>query len=140
MADVRSVETLTADAAGRVVAAAAERAVALGVPVCIAVTDQAGHLMAYLRMDRAPLLSERLAIDKAWTVAAFGLPTHAWYDLIKDEPALLHGIVKTERLVVFGGGVPLTQGEQLVGAVGVSGGSADQDREIAEAGCRVVEP
>lgn len=106
-----------------------------GVPVCVAVVDVAGRLLAFARMDGAPLLSATLAQDKAYTVTAFGgLPTHAWFGLIKDDPALLHGIVKTERLVVFGGGVPVRVGGALVGAVGVSGGTAEQDRAIAEAG------
>ena len=58
--------------------------------------------------------------------------------LIRDEPALLHGMVKTARLTVFGGGVAITEGETMVGAVGVSGGSAEQDHEIAEAGAAAV--
>ena len=62
-----------------------------------------------------------------------GLATHQWFGLLQDEPALLHGIVHTDRLVIFGGGVPVTDaGGALIGAVGVSGGSADQDRRIAE--------
>jgi len=110
----------------------------LGVPVCIAVSDRAGHLVAYARMDGAPLLSGEIAQDKAYTVAAFGLPTHEWFELIKDELSLLHGIVKTDRLIIFGGGVPIRADNDLVGAVGVSGGSADQDRRIAEAGAAAI--
>jgi uncharacterized protein GlcG (DUF336 family) len=105
----------------------------LQVPVAIAVVDRAGNLVVYGRMDGAPLLSGQIAQDKAYTVAAFGLPTHEWFEMIKDDPALLHGIVKTERLIVFGGGVPILADAELVGAVGVSGGSAAQDRQIAEA-------
>jgi glc operon protein GlcG len=94
------------------------------------------------RMDGAPLLSEQIAQDKAYTVAAFGRPTHEWFDLIKDDPALLHGIVKTDRLVVFGGGAPVIVdnevGNEIVGAVGISGGSAEQDRAIAEDAAAVV--
>jgi len=138
MTDVIAARTIGLDAASRIVDAAVKHAESLGVAVCVAVADRAGHLLAYGRMDGAPLLSGQIAQDKAYTVAAFGLPTHAWFDLIKDEPALLHGIVKTDRLVVFGGGVPVEADGELVGAVGVSGGSAEQDRSIATAGAGAV--
>jgi uncharacterized protein GlcG (DUF336 family) len=54
--------------------------------------------------------------------------------MIASDPALVHGLSKLDRLVVFGGGVPLVDGADMVGAIGVSGGSAEQDRAIAEAG------
>jgi uncharacterized protein GlcG (DUF336 family) len=88
----------------------------------------------------APLLSAQIAQDKAYTVSAFGLPTHEWWDLVRDEPALLHGMVKTDRLIIFGGGVPLVRGDETVGAVGVSGGSSEQDRNIAAAGAAALTP
>jgi uncharacterized protein GlcG (DUF336 family) len=140
MTDARAVPTVTHQAAQRAVTAAQEAASALGVPVCIAVADPAGNLVAYLRMDGAPLLSAGIAQDKAYTVAAFnGLATHDWYGLLKDEPALLHGIVKTDRMIIFGGGVALRDGDgTLIGAVGASGGSAEQDRRIAEAGAAAL--
>lgn len=138
MTDALPVRTVTLEAARRAVTACLERARELGVEVAIAVVDQAGNLKAFARMDRAPLLSSGIAQDKAWTAAAFGLPTHEWWDLVKDEPPLLHGIVKTERLIVFGGGVPLSSEGEVVGGIGVSGGSAEQNREIAEAGAAEV--
>ena len=136
--DLIDARTIGLAAAKRALEAAAKESASLQVPVCIAVADRAGNLVAYGRVDGAPLLSGQLAQDKAYTVAAFGLPTHAWFDMIKDEPALLHGIVKTDRLIVFGGGVPITVGGEIVGAVGVSGGSAEQDRQIAEAGAAAI--
>lgn len=127
--------TISLEAAQRVLAAALAEAQRSGLTVCIAVGGVAGDLKAFARMDGAPLLSSGIAMDKAYSVAAFGgLPTHAWWDLIKDEPALVHGITKTDRLVIFGGGVPLVGDGQRVGAVGVSGGSAEEDRRVAEAG------
>jgi glc operon protein GlcG len=138
MTDLIDARTIGYSAANRALDAAMRAANSLGVPVCIAVSDRAGHLVAYARMDGAPLLSGEIAQDKAYTVAAFGLPTHEWFDLIKDELSLLHGIVKTDRLIVFGGGVPINADGDLVGAVGVSGGSADQDRQIAEAGAAAI--
>ena len=131
--------SLTLAAAQRAVAAALEEADKLSVDVCIAATDRAGHLLAFARMDRAPILCSQIAQDKAYSVAAFGgLPTSDWWRLLESEPALLHGIVKTERLIIFGGGVPLVIEGRTVGAVGVSGGSAEQDVQIAEAGAAVL--
>jgi glc operon protein GlcG len=142
MTDVIDARTIGFAAAQRIVDAAVKKADSLGLTVCVAVADRAGHLLAYARMDGAPLLSEQIAQDKAYTVAAFGRPTHEWFDLIKDDPALLHGIVKTDRLVVFGGGAPVIVdnevGNEIVGAVGISGGSAEQDRAIAEDAAAVV--
>ena len=129
----------TLAAAQRAITAAIEEAEALAVDVCIAVTDGAGHLLSMARMDRAPLLCVHIAQDKAYSVASFGgLPTSDWWRMLESEPALLHGIVKTERLIIFGGGVPLVIDGRTVGAVGVSGGSAEQDVQIAEAGAAVL--
>jgi len=136
---VRLQQTLTYAGARAVVDAAAARSKALDVPTNIAVVDMAGALLAFARLDGAPLLSGSIAQDKAYTVAAFnGVPTHAWFGLIEAEPALREGIVHRDRLVIFAGGVPVTVDGALVGAVGVSGGTAEQDRQIAEAGASAV--
>lgn len=141
-APTRPVETLSLAGARAAVDGAVAEAGRLGVAVCVSVADAAGHQVAFVRMDAAPLMSAGIATNKAYTVCAFnGLPTHEWFGLIENEPALLHGIVHTDRLVVFGGGVPVLLRGRLVGAVGVSGGSAEQDRAIAEAGAlAAVEP
>ena len=131
---VSTTTTLTYAGARSVLEAGLAHATRLGVPVNVAVADRSGHLLAFARMDGAPLLSSSIAQDKAWTVAAFGgIPTHEWFGLIEDEPALREGIVHRDRLVIFGGGVPVRVDGELVGAVGVSGGSAEQDRAVAEA-------
>lgn len=138
-ATVRRQQILSYAGARVVVEAASVRAGALGVPTNIAVVDVGGALLAFARLDGAPLLSGSIAQDKAYTVAAFsGVPTHAWFGLIEADPALREGIVHRDRLVIFAGGVPVTVDGELVGAVGVSGGSAEQDREIAEAGADAV--
>jgi glc operon protein GlcG len=131
--------TVTLSAAQRAVAAALQEADRLSVDVCIAASDSGGHLLAFARMDRAPLLCVQIAQDKAYSVATFGgLPTSEWWRLLESEPALLHGIVKTDRLVVFGGGVPLVSEGRTIGGIGVSGGSSDQDVRIAEAGAHAL--
>jgi len=136
--DVIQQRNITFSGACRVLTAGLQEAQILQVNFCIAVVDRAGNLAAYARMDGAPLLSGQLAQDKAYTVTAFGLPTHEWFEMIKDEPALLRGIVKTDRLIVFGGGVPILVEGELVGAVGVSGGTSDEDRKVAEAAVAVI--
>lgn len=136
---VTSVPTVTYAGARLVLEASIARATSIGVPVNVAVADPGGNLVAFARMDGAALLSGSIAQDKAYTVAAFlGIPTHQWFGMIEGEPALREGIVHRDRLVVFGGGVPLRVDGALVGAVGVSGGSAEQDREIAEAGAAAL--
>ncbi|QAY62212.1 heme-binding protein [Xylanimonas allomyrinae] len=130
--------SLTLDGATAVLDGARRRAVELGVPVCLAVADPAGTLLAFARMDGAARLSIALAQDKAYTVAAFGLPTSEWYPMIANDPALLHGIVKADRLMIFPGGVPVRLDGVTVGAVGVSGGTAAQDDEIAAAGAAAL--
>ena len=138
-ADFIMAPTVTLVAAQRAVAAAVREAERLSVDVCIAASDNAGHMLAFARMDRAPLLCIQIAQDKAFSVASFGgLPTGEWWRLLESEPALLHGIVKTDRLVVFGGGVPLVSEGRTVGGLGVSGGSSEQDVRIAEAGAAVL--
>ena len=81
----------------------------LGLNMCIAVTDEVGDLKAFHRMDGAPKLSIGISQDKAYTSASYGFPTHGWFDFIKDDPPLLHGITHTPRLIVFGGGYPIKE-------------------------------
>jgi uncharacterized protein GlcG (DUF336 family) len=111
------------------VAAAAE----IGQKSVVAVVDTAGILKGFERMDGAALLAVDIAQDKAYTAAAFGMPTHQWYDFIKDDGPLHTGIVHTPRLVVFGGGYPIVVDGNVVGAIGVSGGHYSDDMKIAEA-------
>ena len=80
-----------------------------------------------------------IARDKAYTVAAFlGIPTSRWFDMVKDAPAVREGIVHRDRLVIFAGGEPVVADGTTVGAVGVSGGSAEQDEEIAAVGAAAL--
>ncbi len=90
---------------------------------------------------RRARLTAKIAADKAWTVASFnGLPTHDWWPMIEHNPALVHGITQTPRLIVFGGGVAVRVDGHVVGAIGVSGGSSEDDRAVAEAGAAALGP
>ena len=133
--DVVPMDALSLEAARRIADAAITSAQAEGLAVCIAICDPAGQPIVTVRMDGAPRLCAGVALNKAYTVASFnGMPTHAWWPALADDPALVHGFTQTPRLVIFAGGVPVRIDGKVVGAVGVSGGSSDQDRVIAEAG------
>ncbi|MBA4538027.1 heme-binding protein [Bacillus aquiflavi] len=118
---------------------AKKKAEQLGIHVNIAVVDSGGHLLAFERMDHAPILSIEIAQNKAYTAAAFGIPTHEWYPLIEHTPQLKAGIVHTSRLVIFGGGYPIQIGNKLAGAIGVSGGTEEEDQLCCEAALRLIE-
>jgi uncharacterized protein GlcG (DUF336 family) len=122
------------EAAERIIKAAEAKAREMGKTMCIAVCDEDGTLKSFLRMNRAALLSVQIAPDKAFTAISFGgLATHEWYDFIKNDPPLLHGIVKTERLIVFGGGYAIKTAQGIIGGIGVSGGHYTEDMQVAEA-------
>jgi uncharacterized protein GlcG (DUF336 family) len=125
--------------ADQVIAAAAAHAGTLGKAFTIAVVDESGVLKALHRMDGAALISVQISQDKAYTAVGFGIPSHAWYDFIKDDGPLAIGATDgIDRLVVFGGGYPIAVGGAIVGAVGVSGGHYSEDQAVAEAGLAVV--
>ena len=132
---VVSQPTLTYAGARRVLDAAMAKAAAIGVTVNISVCDAAGHQVAFARMDGAALLAGSIATDKAFSVVAFqGAPTGDWHEKLEPNSAVRDGIVNRDRLIIFGGGVPVRVGRDVVGAVGVSGGSEAEDEEIAAAG------
>ena len=130
--------SIDAETAARMVEAAVAKSREIGKANCIAVVNEAGQLKAFHAMDGAPHLAVQIAQDKAWTASSFGLPTHVWWDFIKNDPPLLHGITHTPRLVIFGGGYPVIEDGQMVGAIGVSGGHYSEDMEVARAGLDAV--
>jgi len=125
---------ITAAAAAAATQAAVAKAEALGIRINVAVTDAAGTLMAFLRMPGAFLHSIDIAIDKAYTAASFGFPTSQWGGVIGDDELLRIGLNQRARLVLFGGGLPVVEGGERIGGIGVSGGSAEQDEVCAAAG------
>jgi len=132
-AETISKASIASSTAESLIRAAQAKAREIGVPMVIAIVDESGVLKAFSRMDGAALLSVDLAKDKAYTAVSFGIPTHAWFDFVKDDPPLLHGIIKTNRLIVFGGGYPIKVGDAVIGGIGVSGGHYHQDMQVAEA-------
>lgn len=120
--------------AARLLEGARARASEIGVPMCIAVTDTAGNLVAFERMDGGKITSITIAIDKAYTAAAAKKATHE-YGAASQPGAPAYGINSAigGRLMVVGGGLPLIVSDEVVGAVGVSSGTPDQDRDVAQA-------
>ena len=121
--------------ARRVIAAAEKKAQEIGQPMNIAVADEGGNLVAHVRMDGAWLGSIDISIKKAFTSRAFDIATK---DLATHSQSggQFFGIHASNdgRVMIFAGGVPLTKNGKVVGAVGVSGGSGDQDHAVATAG------
>jgi len=128
--------SISQDAAQALIAAANAATRERGIQVTIAVTDAGGHLAALTRDDGAPFLSINIAIDKAWTAASFGLPTHVWADVIAN-PAVAQ-LAHQPRLVAVGGGLPIVVDGRLVGGIGISGGTADVDRQAAEVALKAM--
>ena len=139
MASTMQKQSITSEAANKVIEASEAKAAEIGVPMVTVIVDGDGNLKALSRMDGAALLSVDIAQDKAYTAIAFGMATHEWYEFIKNDPPLLHGIVHTPRLVIFGGGYPIKKGDAIVGGIGVSGGHYSQDQECAEAALAAFE-
>lgn len=134
MPDVRTIAALANDQARRIVDAALAAAAETGQRFTVAVVDAGGHLNAFARMDGAPVLTIQIAIDKAYTAAGFGLATDAWHDLIRDDaPLALGAPAQIDRLISFGGGLPIVARGEVIGGVGVSGGHWSDDTRIARA-------
>jgi uncharacterized protein GlcG (DUF336 family) len=125
--------------ARRVIAAAEKKAIDLGQPMNIAVVDDGGNLVAHVRMDGAWLGSIDISIDKAFTARAFDIATKEL--AVESQPGRqFYGIHASNdgRIMIFAGGVPLKRGGKVIGAIGVSGGSGEQDHGVATAGATAL--
>jgi uncharacterized protein GlcG (DUF336 family) len=123
--------------ARRVIEAAEKKAHEIGQPMNIAVADAGGNLVAHVRMDGAWMGSVDISIKKAWTSRAFDISTKDLAPLAQPGKDFF-GIHASNdgKVMIFAGGIPLKKDGQVVGAIGVSGGSGKQDHEVAEAGAK----
>ncbi len=139
MADIARQEwVITWQAAHQAVAAAVASAEEMGIAINVAVCDGAGRLAAFLRMPGAFLASIDIAIDKARTAAGFGLST-ARLGALLDNEMLKLGIATRPGVAAFAGGLPVHDAEgRLIGGIGVSGGSEEQDEACARAGLEAL--
>ena len=131
---VAQVPVLTTDGAMAVLQAALAKAQEIGVPEVITIVDAAGTVKALVRMDGSPNASLNLAMDKAFTAAAFHAPTDQFAQAVSGDPVVMASILKAPNITLLPGGVPLMSGEAVIGAIGCSGGSGEQDIEVAQAG------
>ena len=130
---------LTLDDARRISAAAEAKATELGVVATITVVDGGGHVRTQSRMDGARFGTLNVSTNKAFTAAAFGLPSKILTGLTQPGQSLF-GFADAAggRIAIFGGGVPLIRDDEVLGAIGCSGGSVDQDEDIAGAGAAAL--
>ncbi|MBB3809454.1 GlcG/HbpS family heme-binding protein [Pseudochelatococcus contaminans] len=114
---------------------ARERAKAIGVPMCIAITDESGNLVAFERMDGGKITSITIAIDKAFTAAAAKKATHE-YSAASQPGSPAYGINSAihGRLMVVPGGLPVVVDGEVVAGIGISSGTPGQDQDCAQAG------
>ena len=126
---------MTLEDARRVITAAEKKAKEIGQPMNVAVADEGGNIVAHVRMDNAWIGSIDISIKKAWTSRAFDVATK---DVAPhcQSGGQFFGIHASNdgKVMIFAGGIPLKKDGKVVGAIGVSGGSGEQDHAVAEAG------
>lgn len=132
---MQTLTRLDLDDARILMAGAEAHARTIGVPMCIAITDEAGQLIAFQRMEGGKVTSTTIAIDKAFTAAAAKKATHE-YGTSSQPGAPAYGIASAigGRLMVVGGGLPVLWEGEVVGGIGVSSGTPAQDQVVAQAG------
>lgn len=132
--------TVTLQEAYAIIDGALARSAEIGQPMNVAVVDAGGNLVSFARADGAWLGSIQIAQDKAWTSRAFDIATA---DLAEPSGpgGQFHGIATTNggHVAIFAGGLPLKRDGVVVGAIGVSGGSGEQDADVARAGVAAFE-
>ena len=131
--------SINLETARRIIAAAEKKAAEIGQPMNIAIADAGGNLVAHVRMDNAWIGSVDISIKKAWTSRAFDITTK---DLAANSQSgdQFFGIHASNdgRVMIFAGGIPLKKDGKVIGAIGVSGGSGQQDHAVAEAGAAAL--
>ena len=135
MADMLRIKRISLEIAETVIGAAMQHALAIGVPENIAVVDESGNLVAFKRMDGAKFLATEIAINKAFTSAGSRKPTSELsVTTLPGAPAFGIQTQHDGRFITVAGGFPLQVDGAVVGAIGVSSGSAGEDHAVAEAG------
>lgn len=128
-------ESITLDEAKAVISAAEKKAEEINCPMDIAVVDAGGNLKAHVRMDGAFVGSIDISINKAWTAIAFKGETKGLVEMTQSgDPVFGLNTTNSGRVIIFPGGIPLVRNGEIMGAVGVSTGTVEQDQEVAEAG------
>lgn len=127
------------EAASLAASAAVRKADDLGIRINAAVVDSGGNLAAFLRMPGAFLHSIDIAIDKAYSAAGFGMATSQWKAALADHASEVgEGLARRPRMIMFGGGLPMRVEGELLGGIGVSGGTSEQDELCARTGLNAI--
>lgn len=129
---------ITLEQAEALVAAAKLKAQQIGVPMNIAVVDAGANLKAFVRMDKAWLGSIDISVKKAKTARFFDMESGDIGTYSQPGGSLYNIEVSNGGLISFPGGIPVTNAGEIIGAIGVSGGSVEQDREVAAAGLEAL--
>jgi glc operon protein GlcG len=119
----------------RLIAAGEEEARDKALALAFAVVDAGGHLVALHRMDGAPWIAPEIALGKAWTAAAYGLPSAAQGEKMRELHAFSSAISAATggRYTPQIGGLPITDGDTVIGAMGASGGTGQEDEDAVRA-------
>ena len=139
MIDLPSKKILTAEAAGKMISAAETAASKMGKALSIAIVDDGGNLLAFLRMDDAPLASVALAQQKAQSCVGFTMATHELWELIEDDPMAVAGLPASGVGTALGGGYPIVVEDKIVGAIGCSGAHYTEDMDAAKAAVAMLQ-
>lgn len=125
-----STTSITRTAAAALIDAVRTAAEKIGFETAVAITDGGGHLVAFERTDAAPFLAAEVAIDKAWTASSFHTATHVWNSYLANPQ--IAPLAHRPRLVAVGGGYPVVEDGRVIGGLGISGGTYEQDQKAAE--------
>jgi uncharacterized protein GlcG (DUF336 family) len=130
-----SVNRLSLEDAEVLAEGAAKKSIEIGVPMCIAVTDESGNLILFRRMDGGKVSSISIAIDKAYTAAVARHGTDYYNELCRPgRPTFGIHITNDGHFSIIGGGLPVIVRDEIVGGIGLSSGTADEDKVCAQAG------
>lgn len=135
-AQLATKKTLTLEAAKKIAAASEEEAKKNNFTMVICVVDDGGHIIYLEKMDGTQLGSVQVAQDKAMTALNFKRPTKALEDAVAGGR---NAVLKLTGAIPIEGGVPITVGGEIIGAIGVSGGTSPQDAQVAIAGQKIAE-
>ena len=128
-----TIKRLSIDDARILIEGAEEKSREIGVPMCIAVSDESGNLVAFIRMDGAKISSIDIAISKAFTCAAARKGTHVYNQLaVPGKPTFGIHTTNQGRFSIIGGGLPIVIDDEVVGGIGLSSGTAEEDQIVAQ--------
>lgn len=126
-------QDLTTQAALQLCSAAINHAEQIDIHICITVVDTSGRSLASIAMNKAPLLSQAISHKKAITSISFGIPSKEWQTRLAQRNNTLLALQSEPDFTFLGGGLPISLEGNIVGAIGISGGSEQQDIDCANA-------